>query len=343
MAASAAVSGVTVSVLGQKAHARMLEERQTRASGDALPLADALTLLQSGQLVNLAAGPEAAPGRILTSGVSSRSAAEIAAELGRSLGVPSELVLDGRQGEETEITAAEVLTIDHAASEIFLGFDEPPLGVHVDYPAVIDFTDATGTYYLAGTVTEVHDGAGGFRPRANVRVRHASLVQLRRFVRVPVLISPLSLEVQQGPDRWHAARGEIIDLSLGGLGLLVDEPFFADARVRVTFELPGRYGDLTVSGRVVPPPGPAEAHAGPRGGDGARLAHRRGVALDPLSIDDLRTLQRALYHRQVELRRLAEPLAAPRRPRFRDPSAAAAPARAAAGRPRQWWHFWRRA
>ena len=37
-----------------KAHTRMLEERQTPASGDALPLADALHLLQSGQLVNVA-------------------------------------------------------------------------------------------------------------------------------------------------------------------------------------------------------------------------------------------------------------------------------------------------
>src|SRR5918997_782155 len=99
------------------------------------------------------------------------AAAQIAADLGRSLGVPTELVLDGRQADEVEITAAEVLTIDHAASEVFLGFDAPPHGVFVDYPGVIDFTDATGTYYLAGTVTAVHDGGGGFRPRANVRVR----------------------------------------------------------------------------------------------------------------------------------------------------------------------------
>ena len=320
----------------QKAHARMLEERQTPASGDSLPLADALLLLQSGQLVNFAAGPNAAPGRILTSGVPSPSAAQIAADLSRSLGVPAELVLDGRQAQETEIAAAEVLTIDTARSEVFLGFDDAPHGVQVDYPAVVDFTDATGTYYLAGTITAVHDGTGGFRPRANVRISHASLVQLRRFVRVPVLISPLTLDVQDGPDRWHAVRGEIVDLSLGGLGLLVDEPFFGDARVRVSFELPGRYGDLTVTGRVVPPPGPAEAHTAPRGGDGPRLAYRRGVALDPLSIDDLRTLQRALYHRQVELRRLAEPFSAPRRPKFRDP---AEPKTRPSGLR---WLFWRR-
>ena len=343
---------MAVSDLGQKAHARMLEERQTPPSGDALALADALFLLQSGQLVNLAAGPDAAPGRMLTSGGSSPSAAAIAAELGRALGVPTELVLDGKQADETEITAAEILTIDHARSEVFLGFDSPPHGVRVDYPAVIDFTDATGTYYLAGTVTVVHDGAGGFRPRANVRIRHASLVQLRRFVRVPVLISPLSLEVQDGPNRWHATRGEIVDLSLGGLGLLVDEPFFADARVRLTFELPGRFGDLAVSGRVVPPPGPAEAHAATRGPDGTRLAYRRGVAFDPLSIDDLRTLQRSLYHRQVELRRLAEPLATPRRPKFKDPIAAQAGAAREVAPPKPAvparrlsflrWLFWRR-
>src|SRR5687767_2427078 len=275
-----------------KAHARMLEERQTPASGDALPLADALHLLQSGQLVNVAAGPNAAPGRILSSGVPSQSAAEIAAVLSRALGVPSELVLDGKQAQETEIAAAEVLTIDDPRAEVSLGFDAAPHGVIVGVPGVIDFTDATGTYYLAGSVTEVHDGAGGFRPRANVRIRHASLVQLRRFVRVPVLISPLSLEVQDSPGHWRVVRGEIVDLSLGGLGLLVDEPFFADAHVRLTFDLPGRFGELTVSGRVVPPPGPAEAQASHRGVDGARLAYRRGVLLDPLSIDELRTLQR---------------------------------------------------
>jgi len=313
----------------QKAHARMLEERPTAASGEALPVEDSLHLLQGGQLVNLATGPNAAPGRILSSGVPSRSAAQIAAELGLALGVPSELVLDGTQLQETEISAAEVLTVSFERGEVILGFDSAPRGVQSGHPAVIDFTDATGTYYLAGSVSNVLDGNGHGRPHATVLVRHASLVQLRRFVRVPVLISPFSLEIQSRPEEWRAARGEIVDLSLGGLGLLVDEPLFEDARVRLTFELPGRFGDLTVTGRVVPPPGPAEAHAGHR--PGARLAYRRGVVLDPLSIEDLKRLQRALYHRQVELRRLAEPFV--RRPRSDSAPESASPPR---------WQFWRR-
>ena len=134
-----------------------------------------------------------------------------------------------------------------------------------------------------------------------------------------------------------------MDLSLGGLGLLVDEPFLADARVRLTFDLPGRFGELTVNGRVVPPPGPAEARTSHRDLEGARLAYRRGVVLDPLSIDELRTLQRALYHRQVELRRLAEPLSAPRRPKFRDPASTVAAPVPARGKPSLLRRlFWRR-
>ena len=306
----------------------MLEERQTAASGELLDAADALTLLQSGQLLNLAVGPHADPGQLLPGGAITRSAAQIAAELGRSLGVPTELVLSGQQRAETETAAAEVLTVARERAEVMLGLDTLP-PVDEGFPAVIDFTDATGTYYLAGSVVALGGAEGTSRPRVTVKVRQASLVQLRRFVRVPVLISPYSIDVQTAPGKSRAVRGEIVDVSLGGLGLLVDEPLVDESRITVHFELPGRFGDLTVRGRVVEPPGPAEAHAGQRRAAG--LAYRRGVSFDPLTIDELRTLQRALYHRQVELRRLADPL--PRRSRSDD---AAPPASS----PR--WQFWKR-
>ncbi len=322
------MAALAISGHEQVAHARMLEERQTAASGELLDAADALTLLQSGQLLNLAIGPHAVPGQILRGGAVTRSAAEIAAELGRSLGVPSELVLGGQQRDETETAAAEVLTVVRERAEVMLGLDTLP-PAEEGFPAVIDFTDATGTYYLAGTVLSLGGGAGTSRPRLTVKVRQASLVQLRRFVRVPVLISPYSIDVQTAPGQSHAVRGEIVDVSLGGLGLLVDQPLLDESRITVHFELPGRFGDLTVRGRVVEPPGPAEAHAGQRRAAG--LAHRRGISFDPLTIDELRTLQRALYHRQVELRRLADPL--PRRTRHED----AVPAASA---PR--WQFWKR-
>jgi hypothetical protein len=318
------------SALEVKAHARMLEENPTPASGDTLDLHDGLTLLQSGQIVNLAVGPHADPGRLFHASGLSLDAARIAADLGRSLGVPTELILEGRQANELETSAAEVLTTTFERNEVILGLDAPFHGVEIGYPAVIDFTDATGTYYLAGEVTLVH--SSGY-PRISVKVRQASLVQLRRFVRVPVAISPLQMDVQAAPGQWHPVRGEIIDISLGGLGLLVDQPLLPQARFRLEFELPGRFGDLSITGRVITPPGPAEARASQRRGAG--LAHRRGIAFDPLSIEDLRRLQRALYHRQVELRRLAEPSLS-RRSRGGGGDYSGASARSGVA----WWQFW---
>ena len=323
-----------LSVIGghdQIAHARMLEERPTAASGDPLDPCEALLLLQSGQIVNLATGPEGshAPGRVIRSDGVPLVAAQVAAELGRSLGVPTELIMDGRQGLEVETAAAEVLAVSQERGEVVLSLDGALGTIEPGHPAVVDFTDATGTYYLAGIVASAH---GAQRPRVSIAVRHASHVQLRRFVRVPVLISPFSLEVQAMPGQWRAVRGEVIDISLGGLGLLVDEPLLTDARIQIDLELPGRFGDLSVRGRVVPPPGPAEAQAGQRRGAG--IAYRSGVAFDPITIDDLRCLQRALYHRQVELRRLADPAPARRAPR---PNAAPATAERRSG-----WQFWRR-
>jgi hypothetical protein len=310
----------------QTLHARLLEEQPTALSGEAISVADALELVAGGQLVNCAIGPAVRPGQLLAGGGVTPTAAQIAAELGRSLGVPSELLLEGRQGDELESSAAEVLTVLRDERELVLGLDVALREVAPGYAAVVDFTDASGTYYLAGVVAAVNEGGHAM---LRLRVRDASRVQLRRFVRVPAHIAAQQMEVQAAPGQWRELHGAIVDLSLGGLGLLVDEPLSAEARVRLRFELPGRFGELAVNGRVIVPPGPAEAVAGRRRNAG--FIHRRGVTFDPLSVDDLRRLQRALYYRQVELRRLTES-SGPRR----------AASGAAAPRPRPWWKLWAR-
>jgi hypothetical protein len=311
-----------------QAHARLLEEQPTARSGDAISVADALELLAGGQLVNCAVGPSARPGRILSGHGITHTAAQIAADLGRALGVPSELLLNGRQGQEIESSAAEVLTILREECQLVLSLDVPLRSIEPGYAAVVAFTNASGTYYLAGVVSAVHEGGHAL---LRLRVRDASTVQLRRFVRVPALIAAQDVEVEWAPGQWRPLHGEIVDLSLGELGLLVNEPLFGEARVRLSFDLPGRFGVLSVTGRVIEPPGPAEAVSGRRRDAG--FIHRRGVTFDPLSVDDLRRLQRALYHRQVELRRMADALSLGRGAE-RAGRASTAAIRA------PWWKFW---
>jgi hypothetical protein len=162
---------------------------------------------------------------------------------------------------------------------------------------VLDFTDSSGTYFLETTVVAAH---AGIEQRVVLDVRRAALVQLRRFVRVPVLITPLRLEVLR--DGWRPVAGQVLDVSVGGLGLLVAEPLEAGSSLRAEIDLPGRYGKLVVTGEVVAPPGPAEGRAERVG---SAPLYRRGVAFAPLAMEDLHRLQRALYARQVELRRSA--------------------------------------
>lgn len=287
----------------QKVHALMLEDDPTPESGAPLDISEAIALLESGQVVNCAVGPEVTAQGVRAIEAGEDSPRRIAFALARTLGVSAGLLREWNPEPHVTLSAAEVLATGPARQYVSLLLDEPVDSVLDGDSAVIDFTDVTGTYYLAGVVSSVGTTA---RPRVTVQVHSATLVQLRRFVRVPVLISPLCIEVQPAPGCWRELRGEIIDVSLGGLGLLVDEPVMDGVRIRLELELPGRFGILKVTGRVVPPPGPAEALVGQRRGAG--LAHRRGVAFDPLWIEDLRRLQRALYYRQVELRRLADPL-----------------------------------
>ncbi len=324
-----------------RAHARMLEEHPTGVGGELIQIDLAFDLLQSGQVVNCAIGAAASPEHSIErhwEGLP-HSASSIEADVGPSLGVSPELLLAGKPRTDVELAAAEVLVVNSPSREIILGPDTLPDTIAPGLPAVVDFTDATGTYYLAGQVVSAGTGP---RPRLALRVRQATLVQLRRFVRVPVLIAPYVLEVQVRPGEWRPVRGEIIDISLGGVGLLVEEPLLEDVHMRIEFELPGRFGDLAMHGRVVPPPGPAEAQSGARRtaitsrpAAETPLAHRRGVAFHPLTIDDLRRLQRALYFRQVELRRLAEPMQARRPSPPEDAPNVAVPV---ANRPK--WRFW---
>ena len=328
---SSATGTPVVSVVPEHhAHARLLEEQPTALSGDSIAVADALDLLAGGQLVNCAAGPAERPGRILAGRGITHTAAQIAADLGRALGVPSELLLEGRQGQEIESSAAEVLTVLRDDGELVLSLDVPLRSIEPGFAAVVDFTNASGTYYLAGVVSAVHEGGHAL---LRLRVRDDSAVQLRRFVRVPALIPAQDVEVQSAPGQWRPLHAEVVDLSLGGLGLLVNEPLFGEARVRLRFELPGRFGVLSVTGRVIEPPGPAEAVSGRRREAG--FIHRRGVTFDPLSVDDLRRLQRALYHRQVEIRRMADALS-------QRPGAHRLDAATGAANRAPWWKFWAR-
>ena len=284
------------------AHARMIEESPTGATGEAITVGSVLEMLESGQVVNCTVGDDAAS--------TAQTRLSTVDEVARR-------------------RAAEVLAMNQPSAEIVLAIEPGPLTFLAKQRAVIDFTDATGTYCLTGTITEA---SVDHKQRLTVVARSASLVQLRRFVRVPVLIPLDSLLVQAAPGEWRTVNAELVDLSLGGLGLLVSEPMFEDAHVQASFELPGRFGELNVRGRVVCPPGPAEARVAGRLRNA--LAYRRGVAFDPLSAEDLRRLQRALYYRQVELRKLSE------RQLGRLPAESEAPAPAKEDAPPR-WQFWR--
>jgi hypothetical protein len=254
-------------------HARLLEERVTPSGGETLPVPQALELLKSGQFVNFC--------------------------LGEGPAVP-----DGAAAGARERCAAEVLTVDEPAGELILARQSLPASLEAGTGCRVDFTAASGTYHLAGTVARL----GSIEhPYVALHIHGATHVQLRRFVRVPVSIQPRRLQVVEAGGAFRELTGEIIDVSLGGLGLLVSEPLGAGVHLRVEFELPGRGGLITVQGRIVTPPGPAEAQVGADAPPAKRSSYRRGLEFDPLTVDDLRRLQRALYYRQVELRRLERP------------------------------------
>ncbi len=198
--------------------------------------------------------------------------------------------------------AAEVLVVHPEQHELAVGPGSLPISIAPGDPVLIDFTDVSGTYQLLTAITTIYPGIA---VALALVARWAVRTQLRRFVRVPVTIPLDSFEVQGTGGTWYPVAAQVIDLSLGGMGLLVGEPLAAGTRVRATVPLPGRFGPITVSGHVVAPPGPAEARDGVRHLSGQLV--RRGVSFEPLPNEDLQRLQRALYQRQVELRRLGEP------------------------------------
>lgn len=270
------------------AHARMLQERPTAAGGERVAVAQALSLLTSGQFVN----------GTFTSGHS----------LPEALGpveVPRLGLADleaGPAAERSVRVAAEVLIVHPEEQELTLGLGSLPVVVSPGDQVLIDFTDVSGTYQLLATSATIHPG---ILVALALVVRWAVRRQLRRFVRVPVTIPLDSFEAQQEDGTWRMVAAQVIDLSLGGMGLLVGEPLAAGTRVRATVPLPGRFGPMGISGHVVAPPGPAEARDGVRHLSGQLV--RRGIAFEPLPNEELQRLQRALYQRQVELRRLGEP------------------------------------
>ncbi len=266
------------------AHARMLQERPTGASGERVAVARALSLLESGQFVNCTL----APGLFLP-------------EAPAPLEVPR-LVLAGSDAGRGVRVAAEVLVVHPEQHELAVGPGSLPISIAPGDPVLIDFTDVSGTYQLLTAITTIYPGIA---VALALVARWAVRTQLRRFVRVPVTIPLDSFEVQGTGGTWYPVAAQVIDLSLGGMGLLVGEPLAAGTRVRATVPLPGRFGPIAVSGHVVAPPGPAEARDGVRHLSGQLV--RRGVSFEPLPNEDLQRLQRALYQRQVELRRLGEP------------------------------------
>ena len=298
------------------AHARLLEERPTSTAGEPYPVRLALQALEGGQVVNCAAGP------VVHSVEESAGDSAFLARLGL------------RPRRRVERWGGEVLDVQMEVGRLLVGLPHLPPGVEVGHPAAVDFTDVTGTYHILGRVEALREASRG--ACLVVACRRATRVQMRRFVRVPVRIVPQAMEMRVAPGEWRTLTGHVIDLSLGGLGLLVSEPLPADTLVRVTLDLPGRCGPLAVRGRVVEPPGPAEARASAPTGSRAPAVYRRGLELEPLAVDDLRQLQRALYRRQVELRRLGDSLP------DRRSAVEIEPAEPLDAPPSSGWKFWRR-
>ena len=301
MATSSAVQDIPLSGPApdhvRQAHARMLSESLSDRAGYPFPVQATLDLLVPGVYVNCTivgvVGAESLP---------AESAPRYAAEvIAKSADGPTLLVRPEAPDEDLPLVRV----------------------------VEVDFTEPSGTYRLAGAVGHVTHGAS---PCLSITVTDAYQVQLRRFVRVSLHETPIRLDVQEGAEHWRPVHGQIIDFSVGGLGLLMDEPLHERAMLRVEFELPGKLGLITIRGMLILPAGPAESRA--PGTMGRSFPFRRGIAFSPLSADDLKRLQRALYNRQVELRRAADRDVAEPPDHARDSGASAAEA----AKPR--WRLW---
>ncbi|MBI3970113.1 MAG: PilZ domain-containing protein [Chloroflexi bacterium] len=278
------------------AHMRLLREHARELSSGAeefLTAEVAFDLLAAGQVVNCTIGPRTTG--FHSAGVQGRVRSR---EPGWNV-FTGQPIDDVDQGVEPSCSVATVLGIRRRTNELVVSVDAAPSAAMSGNAALIDFTNPSGTYQLACTITQVRLT---WEVRLVLSVQQATRVQLRRFARIPALLPVLHLEVRLPSGDAFTTNGEIVDLSLGGLGLLVSEPLLHGAHVGIAVDLPGRSGRLVARGRIVVPPGPAEARAGIR--PKAGLGYRRGIQFAPLAEHDLNRLRQALYRRQVELTRL---------------------------------------
>jgi hypothetical protein len=137
-------------------------------------------------------------------------------------------------------------------------------------------------------------------PSANLdRRRHARLPWRHHH------LDPLLLEVEEPGSDWRPVECTLVDLAIGGVGVLVAEPLDAGSRVRVTFPLPDSLEPQSPETPIDIAPWSALAevvharHIPDRAHDHvpqkAHLPHHRGVRFQDLENDAEGRLLRALY------------------------------------------------
>lgn len=258
----------------------MLEEAPTDLRGKDLLVADVLAMLEPDQWINGLVNHD--PSTPLTGDERSTT--------------------HHRDGNGTSASngircAFQVVNVNSEASQLLLTTNQLPDVADYRAPVRLDFTDMVGTYFIEGTLDTIHRER--LSPTVTTGLYRATLVQLRRFVRVPVRITPRIVEIERESGKWAPIHVDILDLSVGGMGMLAPQPVPHGARIQATFPLPGRLGELLVRGRIVVPPGIVEARGGAR-----RRTYRFGMEFSPLENENLKRLQRALHLRQLELRRI---------------------------------------
>jgi hypothetical protein len=110
--------------------------------------------------------------------------------------------------------------------------------------AEMSFEHNSQIVMLSGTLIGGDDVSARFRIDDGI-----APVELRRFarlaVRLPIAVTPLT---DDGRDAGATEEMQTVDISAGGV--LLDRRDMSGA-VRVALELPGGYGEITASGRVV--------------------------------------------------------------------------------------------
>lgn len=120
------------------------------------------------------------------------------------------------------------------------GDDEQTEGTGPDSTA----NSAHGGELESATVHDVVRFLG--QPQASAA--ESSAAERRRHERVPWQRhedGPVTLEVEEPGQPWRPVECTIVDLGVGGAGVLAAEPLEAGSRVRITFRLPAALDDLT--------------------------------------------------------------------------------------------------